>query len=58
MCGPWSTTSWMFETDFSHPTCLYPRDHHGLARALDGIAHGDVERIMSLNAAELYRIDL
>ena len=50
--------SLMFETDFPHPTCLYPRDDHGLAQALEGIAHGDVERIMSLNAAELYRIDI
>jgi len=50
--------SLMFETDFPHPTCLYPRDDHGLAQALEGIPHDDVERIMSLNAAELYRIDI
>ncbi|WP_419842116.1 amidohydrolase family protein [Candidatus Poriferisodalis sp.] len=50
--------SLMFETDFPHPTCLYPRDDHGLAQALEGIAPEDVERIMSLNAAELYRIDI
>ena len=48
--------SLMFETDFPHPTCLYPRDDHDLAQALEGIPHDDVERIMSLNAAELYRI--
>lgn len=50
--------SLMFETDFPHPTCLYPRDDHGLAQALEGIPRDDVERIMSLNAAELYRIDI
>lgn len=50
--------SLMFETDFPHPTCLYPRDDHDLAKALEGIPHDDVERIMSLNAAELYRIDI
>ncbi len=50
--------SLMFETDFPHPTCLYPRDDHDLARALEGIPREDVERIMSLNAAELYRIDI
>ncbi|WP_419855510.1 amidohydrolase family protein [Candidatus Poriferisodalis sp.] len=50
--------SLMFETDFPHPTCLYPRDDHDLARALEGIPHADIERIMSLNAAELYRIDI
>ncbi len=50
--------SLMFETDFPHPTCLYPRDDHDLVKALEGIPLGDVERIMSLNAAELYRIDI
>ncbi|WP_419862802.1 amidohydrolase family protein [Candidatus Poriferisodalis sp.] len=50
--------SLMFETDFPHPTCLYPRDDHDLARALEGIPRDDVERIMSLNAAELYHIDI
>ncbi len=50
--------SLMFETDFPHPTCLYPRDDHDLVKALEGIPHHDVERIMSLNAAELYRIDI
>ncbi len=50
--------SLMFETDFPHPTCLYPRDDHDLAKALEGIPHADIERIMSLNAAELYRIDI
>lgn len=50
--------SLMFETDFPHPTCLYPRDDHDLVKALEGIPRDDVERIMSLNAAELYRIDI
>ena len=50
--------SLMFETDFPHPTCLYPRDDHDLVRALEGIPRDDVERIMSLNAAELYRINI
>ena len=50
--------SLMFETDFPHPTCLYPRDDHGLLRALEGIAPDDVKRIMSTNAAELYRIEV
>ncbi len=50
--------SLMFETDFPHPTCLYPRDDHDLAKALEGIPHADIERIMSLNAAELYRINI
>ncbi len=50
--------SLMFETDFPHPTCLYPRDDHDLVKALEGIPRDDIERIMSLNAAELYRINI
>ena len=50
--------SLMFETDFPHPTCLYPRNDHALAKALEGIPQEDVERIMSLNAANLYRINI
>jgi predicted TIM-barrel fold metal-dependent hydrolase len=48
----------MFETDFPHPTCLYPDP---LARAADQLAdvQPDVRRkLMSTNAAELYRIPL
>lgn len=50
--------SLMFETDFPHPTCLYPRDDHALVKALEGISPDDIERMMSRNAAELYRIDI
>lgn len=48
----------MFETDFPHPTCLYPRDDVQLAAALEGISDDDIARIMSTNAIELYRLDV
>lgn len=48
----------MFETDFPHPTCLYPRDDVNLAAALDGISDDDIARIMSTNAIELYRLSV
>ena len=48
----------LYETDFPHPTCLYPRDDHDLVKALEGMPLHYVERIMALNAAELYRIDI
>ena len=48
----------MFETDFPHPTCLYPRDDQSLMDAVEGLTSVDVRRILQDNAAELYRIDI
>ena len=48
----------MFETDFPHPTCLYPRDDQSLMDALEGLTSVDIRRILQDNAAELYRIDI
>lgn len=53
--GPQSV---MFETDFPHPTCLYPRDDDRLAATLGGLEPAVVQQIMQDNAAELYRIPL
>lgn len=47
----------MFETDFPHPTCYYPRDDAGLLAALEGLSVPDIRAIMGENAAALYRID-
>ncbi len=47
----------MFETDFPHPTCLYPRDDDRLATTLAGLDDDEIRRIMHDNAAELYRIE-
>ena len=47
-----------FETDFPHPTCLYPRDDVSLMTALDGLDESDIRAILQDNAAKLYRIDI
>lgn len=48
----------MFETDFPHPTCLYPRDDDRLAATLGRLDEADIRKIMQDNAAALYRIPL
>lgn len=48
----------MFETDFPHPTCLYPRDDDRLASTLDGLSDEVIRMVMCDNAAQLYRIDV
>jgi uncharacterized protein len=48
----------MWETDFPHPTCLYPSPAERSAKALAGIEHSKVRKIMQDNAAQLYRIAL
>ena len=48
----------LFETDFPHPTCLYPRDDVSLMTALDGLDDSDIRAILQDNAAKLYRIDI
>lgn len=48
----------MFETDFPHPTCLYPRDDDRLAATLSTLSPEVIKMVMQDNAAELYRIDV
>jgi predicted TIM-barrel fold metal-dependent hydrolase len=48
----------MFETDFPHPTCLYPNPIGEAARALEGLTAEEVRKVMSGNAAKLYDIPL
>ncbi|MCY4036749.1 MAG: amidohydrolase family protein, partial [bacterium] len=46
----------LFETDFPHPTCLYP---FGLEQATDSLAHLDddaTRKVLQDNAAALYKI--
>ena len=46
----------LFETDFPHPTCLYP-DPLAVGRGQDGDAAGrDAAKIMGENARKLYRL--
>jgi predicted TIM-barrel fold metal-dependent hydrolase len=48
----------MWETDFPHPTCLYPSPVERTAKALAGVDPAKVRKIMQDNAARLYNITL
>jgi predicted TIM-barrel fold metal-dependent hydrolase len=48
----------MFETDFPHPTCIYPDGLDYADAALQGVDDDTIAGIMGLNAARLYRIPL
>jgi predicted TIM-barrel fold metal-dependent hydrolase len=48
----------MFETDYPHPTCLYPDPLASVARALEGLDDEVKRRVLQDNAAELYRVEL
>lgn len=46
----------MFETDFPHPTCLYPEPLKNAAVNLEGLTETAQEKILSSNAKRLYRL--
>ena len=48
----------MFETDYPHPTCLYPDPLERVAKALDGISAESQRKLLQDNAAKLYHIPL
>ena len=48
----------MFETDFPHPTCLYPDPLGSAAQALAGFTEDEKRKVLSLNAARCYNIPL
>lgn len=48
----------MFETDFPHPTCLWPNSAEHAIEVLGHLPFEDRKRILQDNAAELYRVDL
>jgi predicted TIM-barrel fold metal-dependent hydrolase len=48
----------LFETDFPHPTCLYPESQEHLARVLARLEPGVRQRVIQDNAVELYSIKL
>ena len=48
----------LFETDFPHPTCLYPDNREHVTEVLGGLAPHVRKRVLQDNAAELYRIPL
>ncbi len=46
----------MFETDFPHPTCLYPDSAAHIRKVLGDLDPEIRRRVLQDNAAELYRI--
>jgi predicted TIM-barrel fold metal-dependent hydrolase len=48
----------MWETDFPHPTCLYPNPVERAAEILVDLSDETVRKIMQDNAARLYDIAL
>ncbi|MBV8949435.1 MAG: amidohydrolase [Actinobacteria bacterium] len=46
----------LFETDFPHPTCLYPSSLEHAAAGLDGVPADVQRKVLQDNAAALYRI--
>jgi hypothetical protein len=48
----------MFETDFPHPTCLYPDPLAIAARSLADLDDATRRNVVSTNAARLYGIDV
>ena len=48
----------MFETDFPHPTCLYPDSLAIAAPALAALPVETRRKVLSENAAKLYNIPL
>ena len=48
----------MFETDFPHPTCLYPRSRERMVEVLSDLDPHVRRRVLQDNAAELYRVPL
>jgi len=48
----------MFETDFPHPTCLYPDSLEQVVDVLSPFTPAQRRKLMSENAARVYNIDL
>jgi predicted TIM-barrel fold metal-dependent hydrolase len=48
----------MFETDYPHPTCLYPDPRARLAELEPRIGADSLRKVLCDNAAELYRVEL
>ena len=48
----------MFETDFPHPTCLFPTPIEKLREGFSALSAGDRRKVLSTTAAKVYNIDL
>jgi len=48
----------MFESDFPHPTCLFPDPLSSANKSLEGFSEQERAKVLSLNAARCYNLDL
>jgi predicted TIM-barrel fold metal-dependent hydrolase len=48
----------MFETDFPHPVCLYPKPLEQVRDCLAELTDDERRKVLSANAARVYRIPL
>lgn len=48
----------LFETDFPHPTCLYPRSREHLQHVLADVPEEARRKVLYENAAKLYQIEI
>ena len=48
----------MFESDFPHPTCLYPDPLASAHKSLEGFTDEEKVKVLSTNAARCYNLDL
>ena len=47
----------MFETDWPHPTCLYPSPLAAVGEKIGALRPETQRKVMGDNAVDLYRID-
>lgn len=48
----------LFETDFPHPTCLYPNVREHAEASLEGLCEADQRKVLYENAARVYQVPL
>jgi predicted TIM-barrel fold metal-dependent hydrolase len=48
----------MFETDFPHPTCLFPDPLTKMAGVLEKVDYESRQKLLSGNAAFVYNVDV
>jgi predicted TIM-barrel fold metal-dependent hydrolase len=53
--GPYN---FLFETDFPHPTCLYPDSQRHVAEVMASLTPFERQRMLQDNGAELYKIPI
>ena len=48
----------LFETDFPHPTCLYPNVREHVESSLEGLSEQAKRKVLFENAARVYQLPL